>query len=88
MRVVREELSSIAGIEAEPVLSRIFRWVKSMPRYTVGHLGRIAAIDETLEAHPGLHLIGSSYRGIGIGDCVKSGFDAAEKISVSAARRP
>jgi oxygen-dependent protoporphyrinogen oxidase len=88
LRVVLGELSSIAAIQAEPVLSRIFRWVKSMPRYTVGHLARIAAIDETLDAHPGLHLIGSSYRGIGIGDCVKSGFDAAEKISASALRRP
>jgi hypothetical protein len=26
-------------------------------------------------------LIGSSYRGIGIGDCVKSGFDAAAAIA-------
>ncbi|HUJ70584.1 MAG TPA: FAD-dependent oxidoreductase, partial [Syntrophorhabdales bacterium] len=56
------------------------RWEKSMPRYTVGHLDRVAAMDEALKAFPGLYLIGSSYRGIGIGDCVKSGFEAAEAI--------
>jgi protoporphyrinogen oxidase len=43
-------------------------------------LGRIAVIDEKLKAHRGLYLIGCSYRGIGIGDCVKSGFDAAAAI--------
>ena len=71
---------SIAGIRARPIISKIYRWMKSMPRYTVGHIGRVAAIDETLQAYPGLYLAGSSYRGIGIGDCVKSGFDAAEEI--------
>jgi oxygen-dependent protoporphyrinogen oxidase len=80
VRLVLEELGAIAGIQAKPVLSRIYRWTKSMPRYTVGHIDRIAAIDETLRTYPGLYLVGSSYRGIGIGDCVKSGFDAAEEI--------
>lgn len=80
VRIVREELESISGIRANPVASRIYRWEKSMPRYTVGHLDLVASIDEALSACPGLFLIGSSYRGIGIGDCVKSGFDAAERI--------
>jgi protoporphyrinogen oxidase len=40
-------------------------------------------MDEALKAHPGLHLIGSSYRGIGIGDCVRSGFEAAKGIVAS-----
>ena len=52
-----------------------------MPRYTVGHLYRLARIDEARKAHPGLFLAGCSYRGIGIGDCVKSGFDAAETVA-------
>jgi protoporphyrinogen/coproporphyrinogen III oxidase len=80
VRVVSEELGAIAGIRALPLFSKIYRWAKSMPRYTVGHLARVAAIDETLRAYPGLYLVGSSYRGIGIGDCVKSGFDAAGQI--------
>ncbi len=80
VRVVLEELGAIAGFHAKPDLSKIYRWTKSMPRYTVGHLDRVAAIDERLNAYTGLFLVGSSYRGIGIGDCVKSGFDAAEEI--------
>jgi len=83
LRVVTEELGAIAGIHAAPTLSRVYRWVESMPRYTVGHVDRIRAMDEAAKAYPGLHLVGSSYRGIGIGDCVRSGFDAAEDIARS-----
>jgi len=54
-----------------------------MPKYTVGHLDRVAAIEAARRRHPGLYLIGCSYRGIGIGDCVKSGFDAAAEISAN-----
>lgn len=80
LTIVREELKEIAGIEAEPVFNKIYRWFRGMPKYTVGHLERIAAIEESLKRHPGLFLIGCSYRGIGLGDCAKSGFDAAAGI--------
>jgi protoporphyrinogen/coproporphyrinogen III oxidase len=83
IKTILEELRTIAGISAYPHLSRVYRWEKSMPRYTVGHLDRVTAIDAALAPYPGLHLIGSSYRGIGIGDCVRSGFDAANNISES-----
>jgi oxygen-dependent protoporphyrinogen oxidase len=78
--VVLEELREIVDITAKPVFFKVYRWFRGMPKYTVGHLGRIAVIDEKLKAHRGLYLIGCSYRGIGIGDCVKSGFDAAAAI--------
>jgi oxygen-dependent protoporphyrinogen oxidase len=79
--VVLQELRQIAGIDAKPIFSKVYRWVKGMPKYTVGHLERLAKLDELKGRHPGLHLIGCSYRGIGIGDCVKSGFDAASEIA-------
>ncbi|OPY63633.1 MAG: Protoporphyrinogen oxidase [Syntrophorhabdaceae bacterium PtaU1.Bin034] len=80
LSLILDELKQIAGIDAPPLFSKVYRWMKSMPRYTVGHLDRVAAIDEAASAFPGLCLIGCSYRGIGIGDCVKSGFDAADRI--------
>ncbi|MDO8723080.1 MAG: protoporphyrinogen oxidase [Syntrophales bacterium] len=80
LSIVLEELGEIAGIKAEPVFFKIYRWFRGMPKYTVGHLERIAKIDEKLKEHQGLFLIGCSYRGIGMGDCVKSGFDAAAAI--------
>jgi len=81
LAIVREELREMIGITAEPVFFKVYRWFQGMPKYTVGHLERIAAIDEKCASHRGLFLIGCSYHGIGIGDCVKSGFDAAAAIA-------
>jgi oxygen-dependent protoporphyrinogen oxidase len=78
--MVLEELDVILGLKANPIFSRVYRWYKGMPKYTVGHLDRIAHLDRTLSAHPGLHLIGCSYKGIGIGDCIHEAQIAAEKI--------
>ncbi len=87
LKVVTDELRDIVGMTAKPVFARIYRWEKSMPRYTVGHLQRVAAIDEALRPYPGLFFIGSSYRGIGIGDCVRSGFEAASQIAAFFGKR-
>ena len=80
VRTVLEELDGILGLKANAQFSKVYRWNKGMPKYTVGHLDRIAVIDRTVAAHPGLHLIGCSYKGIGIGDCVHEAQTAAEKI--------
>ena len=80
VRMVLEELDTVLGIKANALFSKVYRWYKGMPKYTVGHLERIALLDRMLAAHPGLHLIGCSYKGIGIGDCVHEAQIAAEKI--------
>ncbi len=78
--MILEELDTILGLKAKPEFSKVYRWFKGMPKYTVGHLDRIAILDRMLSVHPGLHLIGCSYKGIGIGDCVHEAQIAAEKI--------
>ena len=80
VRTVLEELDAIVGIKAEARFSKVYRWYRGMPKYTVGHLDRISVIDRSVAMHPGLHLIGCSYKGIGIGDCVHEAQIAAEKI--------
>jgi oxygen-dependent protoporphyrinogen oxidase len=54
-----------------------------MPQYEVGHLDRVATIENRLEALPGLALAGGAYRGVGIADCVRSGEVAAERLTSS-----
>lgn len=76
---IRRELLEILGISAEPLFARIFRWKSAMAQYGVGHLERLAKIEELVQAHPGLALAGNGYRGIGVPDCVRSGKEAAEK---------
>ncbi len=79
VKVVCEELSDIMGIEAAPVLSRVYRFINSMPQYTIGHAARVERIGELTAAHPGLYLTGSAYHGIGIADSVRYGEVVAKK---------
>ncbi len=76
--LARGELSATLGITAVPVLQRVHRWERGMPQYTVGHVGRVDAINARVAALPGLFLAGSSYGGVGIPQCVESGARAAE----------
>lgn len=80
INIVRDELKDIINIVASPVFAKVYRWFRGMPKYTVGHLTRIEKIFTAAKKHKGIYLIGCSYRGIGIGDCIKSGFDAAKEI--------
>ena len=77
--VVREELMDIMGIKADPILTRVYRWDKSMPQYTLGHAKKLSQLEEKLLRYPGLSLMGCAYRGIGISDCIHDGKLTAEK---------
>lgn len=70
--LVREELRELAGVTAEPIFSEVIHWKWGIPQYNVGHLERMAAIDEELTRWPGLYLLGNAYKGIGLVDCVRS----------------
>ncbi len=51
-----------------------------MPQYHLGHLDRVARIEELTNQHAGLALAGAAYRGVGIPQCIHSGELAAEKL--------
>lgn len=78
--LAQEELQLTLGIKAEPVVSRVFVWEKSMPQYNLGHPEKLANITKLLKNHPGLALAGNGYRGIGIPDCIHSGELAVETL--------
>ena len=77
---VRRDLGELLAVDAEPQLVRFQRWPRSMAQYAVGHLERVAEIEEAVRRLPGLALAGNGYRGIGIPDCIHSGEQAAESI--------
>jgi oxygen-dependent protoporphyrinogen oxidase len=76
----RADAERTLSISGAPRLVRVARWAGSMPRYTVGHLGRVAAIDEAMAAWPEVVLAGASYRGVGLPDCISGGLAAAATI--------
>jgi oxygen-dependent protoporphyrinogen oxidase len=44
VKMVLEEFNGIVGLKADPQVSRVYRWLKGMPKYTVGHLDRVSLI--------------------------------------------
>jgi len=76
-----DELSRLLGIEGDPALVRVFRWIRATPQYTVGHAERIAAIDGRLAGFAGMFVTGSGYRGTGIPDCVADARATAAKAA-------
>lgn len=74
----RAELRALMGIDAEPVLHRLYRWHNATPQYDVNHLERIATAEAGLP--PGIHLTGCPYRGIGIPDCVHQAQQTAARV--------
>jgi protoporphyrinogen/coproporphyrinogen III oxidase len=74
---VQVDLAELLGIKGEPLFGEISRWTNSMPQYEVGHLDRVAAIEQELSTLAGLTLTGNSYHGPGIPDCIKS----AERVA-------
>jgi oxygen-dependent protoporphyrinogen oxidase len=75
VRLVCEDLGAVMGLDAEPVVARVFRWPGANAQYDVGHLERVAGLERACP--PGLFLAGSSYHGVGVPDCVRSGRAAA-----------
>ena len=78
---VESDLRELLGITGKPLFTEVSKWQNSMPQYEVGHLDRIAAIENTVRELPGLTLAGNAYRGAGIPDCIRSGETAAEYLT-------
>ncbi len=78
---VHADLARVAGIRGAPAFSRVARWGDAMPRYTVGHLGRVAALDAAMAAVPLVVVTGAALRGVGVPDCVEQGRTAARRLA-------
>jgi oxygen-dependent protoporphyrinogen oxidase len=80
-QIARQELKEILGLNAEPRFARTFRWDRAMAQYETGHLDRVAEMEKIIAAMPGFHIIGNSFHGIGVPDCIKSAWLAVEQIT-------
>ena len=71
------EISGLLGIDAPPVLARVWRWRNAGAQHTVGHHARIGGLLTRLRSLGGLFVAGSGFESIGIPDCVAHGRRAA-----------
>lgn len=82
VQLVRQEFCEILGLnpKAKPLFTRVYRWPRGMPQYTMGHLDRVELVENRSAEIKGLALAGGSYRGVGLPNCIESGEKAVSKI--------
>ena len=78
--MVHGELAELLGITGGPVAHQVSRWERKMPQYHVGHMERVAGIEQAAATLPGFALAGNAYRGVGVPACIHSGEVAAERV--------
>ncbi|MDR0483107.1 MAG: protoporphyrinogen oxidase [Cellulomonadaceae bacterium] len=79
MGKVTAHLREVMGVQGEPSFTRIVRWSKVMPSYTVGHLDRVAAVEDAL-AGTRFTVAGAALHGVGLPACVASGRAAVKEL--------
>jgi len=80
-QIAQQELREILGLKTEPRFARTFRWDRAMAQYETGHVDRVAEMEKIIAEMPGFHIIGNSFHGIGVPDCIKSARLAVEQIT-------
>ncbi len=85
---MQRELIRLAGVSEPPVFNEITRWPRAIPQYTLGHLQRIAALEQAERDRPGLHFCANYRGGVSISDCVVRGEAMARQVAGRLALRP
>ena len=82
MALARETYEELLGLrKGAPIrYAKVFRFPKSMPQYTVGHLDRMKTLWSIVDPQKGLGLAGAPYKGVGVPNCLQSGEDAVTKV--------
>jgi len=77
---VRVALTTVLGGDPEPDRTWIVRHSRGIAQYTLGHLDRVTTAEAAAGA-AGITLVGSSYRGVSVNDCVRQSRAAAARIA-------
>lgn len=73
-------IEPLVGASGSPAFVDVSRWRRGIDQYAVGHLDRLAEIERRGAAHR-LHFIGSSYRGPGLNDALRQGWELGQKLA-------
>lgn len=64
LRLARENLRTVLGIENAPIFSKIVRWSAAIPQYEIGHRLIKEGVEAELKRHPGVFLAGDALEGV------------------------
>jgi oxygen-dependent protoporphyrinogen oxidase len=79
---IHQDLRTTMGLRTPFAACRITRWNDALPQFQAGHLGRVRALREELNAAGrGLVVAGAAHDGLGIPACVRQGRSAATLLS-------
>jgi oxygen-dependent protoporphyrinogen oxidase len=78
--LARSQIKDLLGIDRPPMFSKVFRFEHSSPLPEVGHVARMSRLFARVALHPGLHLGGDGYLGMGISDAIRQGEEIASRI--------
>jgi protoporphyrinogen/coproporphyrinogen III oxidase len=75
------EIAKLLGIRGNPAFSNTSIYPRALPQYNLGHVARLAAIDQSLKNLPNLHFVGNYLNGPSIGSCVERSLLVADQIT-------
>ena len=79
--LVLKELSPYLGIKGQPLWHEESFWPNAIPQYHLGHLQKVALVDEALAQFPGLYMRSNWRDGVALGDCVENALQLANTVS-------
>jgi oxygen-dependent protoporphyrinogen oxidase len=75
------ELRRLLGLTAAPAFVHIVRHERALPQYTLGHMGRVAALEDCERRHPGLFFHGNAYHNAGVPELVGRSQQLAKRVA-------
>jgi protoporphyrinogen/coproporphyrinogen III oxidase len=81
LQTVQRELTRLVGVSEPPLFNEITRWSRAIPQYALGHLQRIAAVEQAERDVPGLYFCANYRGGVSISDCVIHGEAMAQQVA-------
>ncbi len=73
LEIVRRDNAKLLGPLPKPRVTRVYKHARAIPQYTLGHTGRVAAVREASQAHPGLFVTGNHLDGVAVKSCASAG---------------
>ena len=80
LEAVLKDLRELLGLKGEPTLAIVSRHAGAMAQYHLGHLDKVAKIENHARQLSGFALAGGAYRGRGVPNCIHSAEEAAHSL--------
>lgn len=80
-QIVERENAKLLGISGAPVTSSVWRHLRALPQYNLGHGHLVETVRTSAQEIPGLFLVGNYLEGPSLGKCVENSFRTADEVA-------